>query len=257
MLFYLYILFYVYIDKILHLYYFDAIDQSHRECNTLISDHGEFMYVLTSFSQFTIGFYIIYMIYHVALSSSKNVYSITLSVIYLIYVLNSNFGDNIRLCQYEFARNIMWLFTTPVMLKMYTETNHITLFDINIGFHMTPLIINIFMYPFKGQFIWYIYNGISYASFFIFLKTLHSYKDKLFTNILLLIWILFCGINLLELFQIANMYKINIFYLFSDFMSKTVVNFIIQDSNEQAITVMTRIDLQSANFIGFNSYSTS
>jgi hypothetical protein len=43
----------------------------------------------------------------------------------------------------------MWLFTTPLMLKMYCDMNNLKLYNIKIQYHIISVIINILILPYK------------------------------------------------------------------------------------------------------------
>ena len=54
-------------------------------------------------------------------SKNTNYTIISMSFIYLKYLMDTIFNNNIGLYQYEFKRTLMWLFTTPLILKLYCD----------------------------------------------------------------------------------------------------------------------------------------
>jgi len=160
-------------------------------------------------------------------------------------------NSDIKLYEYEFSRNVMWLFTTPLLLKMYCDTNYMKLSDINIQYHMIPITINVISYPFKYTNIYYVSLLISYIFYGLFMRTLYMKRDVAFTNIYILIWILFTGVNCMDILQLRNIYDINLFYLCIDVLGKMLTNILINDYNEKEQHIKDNMDLQS---IQFNSH---
>jgi hypothetical protein len=62
----------------------------------------------------------------------------------------------------------MWLFATPLMLKMYCDINIIKLRDINIHCHVIPVVINVFNYPYENTTIYYYFKGFSWVLILFF-----------------------------------------------------------------------------------------
>jgi hypothetical protein len=119
--------------------------------NELIENNNYFYYSITSLHLFAITVYSIYtiknFIYFNSISKTSNV----LALVYIKYILTTLLSDNVTLYQYEFSRNIMWLFATPLMLKMYCDLNNIKIHEINIHYHIIPVTINVFVYPYKNN----------------------------------------------------------------------------------------------------------
>jgi len=143
----------------------------------------------------------------------------------------------------------MWLFATPLMLKMYCNINNLKLRDINIHYHIIPIVINIFVYPHKNTYIFYYFTGISWIMLFIFINNLFSKQGLIFTNVYLFIWGIFMCVNLIDVFQITDKYNINIYYSYADMIGKMITNIIVNDYNEKELTQVNNIDLQSVQFI--------
>ena len=91
--------------------------------------------------------------------------------------MNTLFKVNLTLSQYEFSRNIMWLFATPLMLKMYCDINSIKLRDINIHCHVIPVVINVFNYPYENTTIYYYFKGFSWVLILFFMKISYEYSQ--------------------------------------------------------------------------------
>jgi class 3 adenylate cyclase len=155
------------------------------------------------------------------------------------------------LSQHEFSRNIMWLFATPLMLKMYCDINTITLRDINIQYHVIPVVINVFIYSHENTTIYYYFKGISWALILFFMKTLYEKRNLMFTNIYLCIWSMFALLNTIELFQLTDIYTVNLYYLFADTISKLTASVMIDDYIAKDKAEITDIDLQSVQFLSY------
>ena len=153
--------------------------------------------------------------------------------------------------QYESNRNMMWLFATPFMLKMYCDINNLKLHEINIQYHIIPTAIHIFIYPFKYTPIFYWFTGVSWIMLLFFIKTLYIKRNLTFTNIYLFIWTIFMFLNLIDTFQIIDNYSINIYYSYADMISKMMTSIIVNDYNEKELTQINSMDLQSVQFISY------
>ena len=127
--------------------------------NELIQNNSNFYYSITNLNLFVLTFYFIYFVTKVVCHKSINTYSTALALVYIKYTMNTLFKVNLTLSQYEFSRNIMWLFATPLMLKMYCDINSIKLRDINIHCHVIPVVINVFNYPYENTTIYYYFKG--------------------------------------------------------------------------------------------------
>ena len=168
----LYIFIYYNIDGILNKLYL-----SNQICdqNELIKHNLEFNYSITQVNIFALTIYSIYLIKNILNYNSINKPSFVLALVYLKYTLTSLLSENITLCQYDFSRNIMWLFTTPLMIKMYCDANNIELFTMNIQYHVIPVVINIFIYPYKLRPFYYYFTAVSWVLLFVFVKPVAEY----------------------------------------------------------------------------------
>lgn len=215
----------------------------------------EFNYYLTNLNIFAFSLYSIYLckcaIYGLNSLNGVTNYSILLSLIYLRYVLDIILYNNLSQYIYEFKRLIMWVFTTPLMLKIYCDMNKITIQDIKIHYYIIPVILNVFMFPFKynKSLIYLYFLGACGMPISIFLYQLYINRNIVFGNLFLYIWITFIGINMIDILGLADSLTINIFYTFADFFSKIITNIIINDYNEKKLIEIDNIDIQSINFI--------
>jgi class 3 adenylate cyclase len=174
-----------------------------------------------------------------------------LSLIYIKYILDPLLHNNITFYQFEASRSIMWAFATPLMLKMYCDTNNITLNQLNFHYHIIPIIINVFVFPYKNTAVYYLFMCGAWILFSLFIKTLYEKKNLIFTNIYLCIWIMFMSINVIDLLQISNVYYINLYYSYADMIGKLIVSIIVDDYNENKLTQLKNIDLQSVQFLSY------
>jgi class 3 adenylate cyclase len=153
--------------------------------------------------------------------------------------------------EYEINRGIMWIFTTPLMLKMYCDANDIKLLDINVHYHLISIIPHIFLIPFKNHYIYFIFTIICSIPAGLFLKTLYKYNKLPFTNLYILIWSIFILINVLEITRLCNPIFIHAFYNLADTVCKFICNVVISNHNEQETIDRESMDLQSINFIAY------
>ena len=252
-----YLFLYCNIDSILNKfylskYYTNNFSNNFDTSNIIIQDNKSFYYSLTTINSFILSVYAFYIFYYLFLSKTKNINSLTLAFIYSKYSLNIFLNDNTTLLEYEYSRAIMWVFATPLMLKLYCNINQLKLQDINFLYHYIPCFIYIIIFPFKNSLkLYYTYFGISCILIFFFMKKLISMANLKFTKIFISIWIMFIVLHLIELTKIMDRYKLNILYLTADMIGKVVTNYIIHDNIEQKYTIKNNIDLQCINFIKY------
>ena len=249
-----YILFYVFLycnaDIILNKLYISNLSIT---VNTeLIQNNSNFYYSITSLNLFVLSVYSIYVMKNVIFYNSIYKYSNALSLVYIKYILHILLSDNMTLYQLEFSRNVMWLFATPLMLKMYCDTNHITLLDINIQYHIIPAVINLFIYPHANNIpMYYYFTGVSWVLLLFFIKTLFLKRNLTFTNIYLFIWSIFIFLKIIDTFQLLNIYNINLYYSFADMISKIMTCIIVNNHNEKELVQLNNMDLQSVQFVSY------
>ena len=229
--------------------------------NELIQNNSNFYYSITNLNLFVLSIYSIYLINKVLFYKSTNIASIALSMIYMKYILNSILSDNITLYQHEFSRIVMWLFATPLMLKMYCDINSIKLRDINIQCHIIPVAVNIFIYPYRNTPIYFYFIVCSWSSLLFFMKTFYENRNLVFTNIYLIIWGTFMLLTIIDIFQLTDVYTVNLFYSFADMISKLTTCIVIDDCIEKELIQLNNMDLQSVQFISYmithlNKYKT-
>ena len=83
-------------------------------------------------------------------SNIKNYTIYSLAFIYMKYVLDTVLHSNsISIYQYEFRRSLMWLFTTPLILKLYCDMNNLTLLDVKGQYHIACNLLHILLYPLR------------------------------------------------------------------------------------------------------------
>jgi len=150
--------------------------------------------------------------------------------------------------EYGFRRSVMWVFTTPIMIKLYSDANYLTMQDVGIQYNTIATLLNVFFYPYKEHLYYPLFLLTSYSSMFIFMYKLYYNIDRRFTNIYITIWSMFMFVNLIEKICLTDKYSINIYYLILDIIGKVVTNFIIHDYNEQEQIIIDKMDLQSINF---------
>ena len=219
--------------------------------NELIQNNSNFYNFIINLNFFILSVYSIYFIKNVIDYKSINNISNALALIYIKYIINLIFYDNMTLSQFEMSRYIMWLYTTPLMLKMYCNVNNIKLQDINIQCHIIPTLLNIYIYPFKNKIIYYYFIIVSWILLLFFMKTLYVKRNKTFTNVYLFIWSIFMFLNIIDLLKITNVYNINLYYSLADMISKMMACIIVNDYNERQLLQLNKMDLQSVQFVSY------
>jgi len=245
----LYVFLYCNADDILNKLYLSNYSTTLN--NELIQNNSNFYYSITNLNLFVLTFYSIYFISKIVSHKSINRYLTALALVYIKYTMNTLFKVNMTISQHEFSRNIMWLFATPLMLKIYCDINTIKLRDINIHCHVIPVAINVFIYSHENTTIYYYFKGVSWVLILFFMKTLYEKRNIMFTNIYLCIWSMFALLNTIELFQLTDVYTVNLYYLFADMIGKLTVSIIIDDYIAKDKAEITNIDLQSVQFISY------
>jgi len=219
--------------------------------NILLQDNKNFYYSFINQNIFALCIYSIYIIKIYIQINKINKYSIALAFVYIKYILTSLLTYNMTFSQHELSRNIMWLFSTPLMLKMYCDINNLKLRDIDSHYHIIPTAFNIFIYPHKNTSVFYYFTGISWILILIFIKKLQLRQNLTFTNVLLFIWGIFMCLNIIDLFELTNIYNITLYYLYADTVFKIITNIIVNDYYEKQIKYINNMDLQSIQFISY------
>jgi hypothetical protein len=122
----------------------------------MISNNEGLYFLLKMTSYFMLLLYSYTLTYRIYISDINDIYSIGLMCIYLKHIFDIIIYKNMLIIEYEISRSIMWVFTTPLMLKMYCKANDITLKNINIHYHLICIIPHIFVIPFKDNSIYII-----------------------------------------------------------------------------------------------------
>jgi class 3 adenylate cyclase len=190
------------------------------------------------------------MINLIILSKMKNYTLYSLSFIYMKYVMDSLLDHNtIGIHQYEFKRTIMWLFTTPLILKLYCDMNNLMLVEVNAKYHIASNLIYIVLYPFRTtHYNSYIILSLSLSeSYFIY--KLFDFKYQRYTKFIVFIWSLFTFMNIIELTNLFSIHNIQICYLLSDMIAKLTTILIVNDYEEQTYHIKSNVDLQSINML--------
>jgi len=245
----LYLFIYCNADNILNNLYLSKYH--HVIDNELMHYNDKFYYCCYNMHIFILCIYIIYLIQCYLQYKTLDNTSITLAFVYIKYTLNFLLNKHMTICEYESSRNIMWLFATPLMLKLYCKVNNISLHKINIYCHIIPIAVNIFIYPYKNTNVYNYLVGCMWIIMAFFIKKLYSKRDLTFRNVFLFIWSIFFCINTLELLYVVDKYKINIYYLFADMISKMMTSIIYIYIYEKQIHSRNDTDLQTIEFITY------
>ena len=235
-------------DIILNKIYLSNYTTLHTE---LITYNSNFHFALINLNTFAFLTYIFYICKNLLHYNPINKTSISLAFVYINYTLHILLHNDISLASYEFNRHIMWLFSTPLMLQMYCDINNMTLVDIKAHYHVIPLLLYIFVYPYKRQTVYYIVLFFSWFLLSKFIQCLYAKRNRTFTNIILFIWMIFMCINIVEILQLTTIYNINLFYAFADLISKMMTTIIVSDYNERELVQINNMDLQSVQFVSY------
>ena len=244
-----YVILYYNIDDIFKNIYFPLINNDKHE--ELISSSKELYFLLTVTSYFMLFLYFCILIKNVFITKIIDRYALCLSFIYIKHISDIILIPKTMLLKYEMSRSIMWLFTTPLMIKMYCTANDLKLRDIKFYCHIIPIIPYIFIIPLKGTQYYALYTVVSAIPIGIFIRTLCNYRHLQFTNLFILIWSMFIFINLLEITNVYNSTLINSLYNLADTLSKFTFSVVIANHNEQEIVLKTDMDIQSVNFVSY------
>lgn len=102
----------------------------------VISNNEGLYFLLKMTSYFMLLLYSYTITYRIFVSNINDKYSIGLMFVYLKHIFDIIIHKNMLIVEYEISRGVMWVFTTPLMLKMYCKANDITLKNINIHYHL-------------------------------------------------------------------------------------------------------------------------
>lgn len=145
---------------------------------------------------------------------------------------------------YSIRRSLMWIFTTIGMLDIYTKSNDIKFEDIKPILHFGSLFVHMFTYMLDKVY-YKIINIVLIIPQSIFICNLNkNFLNYKYTNIIILIWIIFGVINTVSIFSFIDNNSANILYCLTDMMSKFMVMIIIYDSEEQKYKIKNLVNLQ-------------
>ena len=215
----------------------------------LISNNHELYFLLKMTSYFILLLYSFILSYNMFVSKNVDRYSVGLMFIYLKYIVDIILFPNMKIVEYEISRFIMWIFTTPLMLKMYCNANNLTLQNINIHYHIIAIVQHIFAFPFKHTPIYIISSIVCSIPELFFLKTLYKYNHLPFTHLYMLIWVIYIAINILDITQLFNPNIIHALYTITNTICKFICIVVISNYNEQEVAIRENMDLQSVHFI--------
>ena len=199
----------------------------------------------------TINFFILSVfsifILHLLFSSKTNNYTVySLSFIYTKYLTDMVMDSNvISIYKYEFRRTVMWLFTTPLILKIYCDMNKLTILDVNAHYHIVSNLIHTVTYPLrKTKYNYYIIFLLSLSESYFIYKLFH-FKEKKYTNFIVNIWCLFSFIKMIDILNVFNVQDIQVCYLLSDMIEKLTTMLIVNDHEEEMYYIRDNVDLQT------------
>jgi len=237
------------IDKFFQHVYLPYVSKQTNNNTELLSNQEGLYFSLTATSYFMLALYSYTLFYRLFVSKQNDRNSMGLSFVYMKHLVDILITPNMYIVEYELSRRIMWVFTTPLMLKMYCDANDLSLWDINIQYHMIAIVPHVFIIPFKNQPIYLLSTIVFSMPAVFFLKSLRKYNGLPFTNLYVLIWIIFMLINVLDITQLCNPTMIHAFYNLADTLCKFICNVVISNYNEQETIMRENMDLQSVKFI--------
>lgn len=241
----LYIFLYCNIDILINSFYLSQFENPSSE---LLSNNIIIKYCIYYMAIFVLYIYIFYIASLLNNYKETNKDSLTLSLIYSKYLIGIISSNQLTLYGHESSRNVMWLFTTPLMIKMYSDSNNMKLIETNIHYHLIPVVTNMLIYPYKNTLFYYSVNSISFIPLFLFIRTLYKNRNKKFSNILILIWTSFITIYLIDVSGLTNGYIVSLCYFIADIIGKLTTNIIINDYNNNSLHNKYDIDLQCLEF---------
>ena len=246
----IYVFVYCNVDTILNkLYLSNYSTLLNNEC---IQDNPTFYYSVMNVHLFALCAYSLYIIKICMYYNSINNTSIALALVFIKYTLTALLNNTATISEYEFSRFTMWLFATPLMLKIYCDVNNLKIREMNVHYHVIPVAINLFMYPHRNTGMYYYYVAcVSWLFLSVFIRTLYTKRNLPFASIYLFIWCMFALLTIVDMFHITDTYHINLYYSYADMISKMMTSVIVNDHNERECIQRTNTDLQSLQFISY------
>jgi len=245
-----YVTLYYNIDGMLHNYYYNKYNYNIQSYE-LINNSYELSFFFKTSSAFMIIIYLYTIVYNLFISKYNDKISLALSFIYIKYLIDTLSLINITEIEYSNRRCLMWLFTTPLMLKIYCVSNNLTIWDIKIHYHVISLLLFLFFNIFDFQYS-NIVKGVLYIPGLIFVYKLQkNYYNKEFTRMYVYIWTTFMIINILDITNLIHSKYIHSFYYIADIVGKFSCNVIISQHNELQYINKESMDLQSIHFFSY------
>jgi len=235
------------IDKLLQTLYLPYIIPNNNY--EIISNNEGLYFLLKITSYFMLALHSYTLLYGLFISTINDKNCVALSFIYTKHLRDILVSHNYTTMEYELNRGVMWVFTTPLMLKMYCDANYLSVWDINIHYHLIAIVPHVFVIPFKTQTIYLLSTILLSIPEVFFLKSLHKYKQLPFTNLYILIWVVFMLINILDITQLSSSIVIHALYNLADTLCKFICIVVICNYNKQEIVVRENMDLQSVQFV--------
>jgi len=239
----LFTLFYYQLDNILKPFLYDKYELFQQE-------PIKFYPVIQTANIFILSVFSLFTVHLLFFSNIKNYTIYSLSFIYIKYVTDTIINSNaISIYQYEFRRTLMWLFTTPLILKLYCDMNNLTFKEINAPYHIVSNMIHIILYPLRTtQYNSYIIVVLSVSEGWFIYKLL-DFKHEKYTKFIIYVWSLFSFITFIESLNIFDVHDVQICYLLSDMIAKLTTMLIVNDYEEQLYQIKSNIDLQSVSLL--------
>jgi len=249
-------LLYFQLDSLLKPFVFDKFEIFHlgQGPRELVLYDEHIFPIIQSANVFNLSILCIFTVHLLVFSKIKKYAIFSMASIYAKYISNEIIlGNTITLYEHDYRRIIMWLFTTPLILKMYGDMNQLTLYDVNAQYHILSNGIHILVYPFCRVWLHQYANTILFLSLFLFeayfIYRLFEFKQKRYTQFIIYIWTLFSFIALLEEISAFSADEIYIFYMLSDMVAKLTIMIIVVDHEEQIYNIKTSVDLQSVSLL--------
>lgn len=207
--------------------------------------------VFTSINIFILLLMGLFIIQFIFLSNINNYTIHSLLFIYVKYTVDNLIQpfNSTLICQYEFRRSLMWLFTTPLILKLYCDINNLTFKEINAYTHLASNMGYIVLYPFRNSFYnCYILLLLCLLEC-IFINKLYYLKDKKYTMFIIYIWSLFSFLTMNDVLHIFHKMDIQICFLLADLIAKLGVLLIVYDNENRIFYIKQNVDLQCVSLL--------
>jgi len=244
-----YISLYYTVDQLFQNIYLPYVVPDYYAVSLPISQYRDLYFFLKVTSYFMLVVYSYIGIRELVITKNYDRNSLGLLFVYKKHVLDILTMPNMKLMSFEMHRSVMWLFTCPLMLKMYIDVNDMNFKDINFNYFMIGIVPYTFIVPFRGQPIYYIGTTVFFIPGLLFLQSLHKQKHMPFTHLYILIVFIFMALAAIDMTNLLDPVYLNAAYNLSDTVCKLICNIVISDYNDQEMSVRENMDLQSVNFI--------